>query len=406
MLSNVALNVAIGLIFVFLLYSLLATIISEFIAHALSLRPQMLFKGIQRMLEDSKQSRELVDLFYGHPNIKYLGDKPNSRPSYLKTDTFTQTVIYMLRGANFQSGESQMAAIKATLDDPKNGIPADTLQLLNDMFADAQGDIDRFRYRIDQWFDQSMQRTSGWYKRQNQLILLIIGFVMAVIGNVDTLKIYNILSTNDKLSEQFANIAVNSQAKYAPAIEEIRKQERERVEEVNRRDTAFRIETKILTTGDSVLDQAYKMTLDDIEKSKSVLGLGWGGDNCRKCDSLHKLQDSLGKAAVAEKDTLKRSKIQLEQKATAKEMKSMQDLFRCDEDGKCTCFWNTFFSKALLGWLITALAISLGAPFWFDLLNKFINLRAAGTKPKAMADTGSTASTTGNTAPGPHQRKG
>jgi hypothetical protein len=37
--------------------------------------------------------------------------------------------------------------------------------------------------------------------------------------------------------------------------------------------------------------------------------------------------------------------------------------------------WETFF-----GWIITALAITLGAPFWFDLLSKLINLRGTGTK--------------------------
>jgi hypothetical protein len=39
----------------------------------------------------------------------------------------------------------------------------------------------------------------------------------------------------------------------------------------------------------------------------------------------------------------------------------------------------------LIGWLITGIAISLGAPFWFDLLSKFVNIRAAGQKP-ARAD--------------------
>ena len=34
-----------------------------------------------------------------------------------------------------------------------------------------------------------------------------------------------------------------------------------------------------------------------------------------------------------------------------------------------------------LGWILTALAISLGAPFWFDLLNKFIVIRST-VKPK------------------------
>jgi hypothetical protein len=36
--------------------------------------------------------------------------------------------------------------------------------------------------------------------------------------------------------------------------------------------------------------------------------------------------------------------------------------------------------KKLLGFLITAIAISLGAPFWFDLLNKLVKIRTAGKK--------------------------
>ncbi len=35
----------------------------------------------------------------------------------------------------------------------------------------------------------------------------------------------------------------------------------------------------------------------------------------------------------------------------------------------------------IIGWLITALALSLGAPFWFDLLSQLVNLRAAGPPP-------------------------
>jgi hypothetical protein len=36
------------------------------------------------------------------------------------------------------------------------------------------------------------------------------------------------------------------------------------------------------------------------------------------------------------------------------------------------------FWRHLLGWIVTILAISIGAPFWFDLLNRFVNLRSAG----------------------------
>jgi len=40
--------------------------------------------------------------------------------------------------------------------------------------------------------------------------------------------------------------------------------------------------------------------------------------------------------------------------------------------------WRT----AIPGWLLTAFAISLGAPFWFDMLNKVISIRSAGKAPE------------------------
>ena len=40
----------------------------------------------------------------------------------------------------------------------------------------------------------------------------------------------------------------------------------------------------------------------------------------------------------------------------------------------------------LAGWLATALSVSLGAPFWFDILGRMLNLRAAGPKPKRSGE--------------------
>lgn len=39
----------------------------------------------------------------------------------------------------------------------------------------------------------------------------------------------------------------------------------------------------------------------------------------------------------------------------------------------------------IMGWLLTALAVSLGAPFWFDFLGKLINVRHGMRKPEAKA---------------------
>lgn len=41
----------------------------------------------------------------------------------------------------------------------------------------------------------------------------------------------------------------------------------------------------------------------------------------------------------------------------------------------------------LLGWLLTAAALSVGAPFWFEVLNRFINVRNLGVRPPTATPT-------------------
>jgi len=51
---------------------------------------------------------------------------------------------------------------------------------------------------------------------------------------------------------------------------------------------------------------------------------------------------------------------------------------------KITTAWGdkTGAFTTILGWTMTTAALTLGAPFWFDTLQKFVNLRGAGDKPK------------------------
>lgn len=46
-------------------------------------------------------------------------------------------------------------------------------------------------------------------------------------------------------------------------------------------------------------------------------------------------------------------------------------------------FWGTVAGswRHFPGWILTMIAVSLGAPFWFDVLNRFMNIRASGKKP-------------------------
>jgi hypothetical protein len=46
----------------------------------------------------------------------------------------------------------------------------------------------------------------------------------------------------------------------------------------------------------------------------------------------------------------------------------------------------TTWIERVIGWLVTGLAVSLGAPFWFDILSKLVNIRGAGDKPAKATD--------------------
>ncbi len=195
MIGNIALDVFIGLVFVFLLYSLLATIVQEIIASFLNLRAVVLVKAIRIMLNDRKPLNikskyflgqlcerflftaqmqwhhiscrlpdfSLAKAFYKHPSIKYLS--PNSlrsKPSYIEPQNFSATMIQMLRGKDYDGSVPQMLAIYNTLFPMKTAaqpgthlaevevgqtdpvlavIQPETLDRMRQLYIDAQRDI-------------------------------------------------------------------------------------------------------------------------------------------------------------------------------------------------------------------------------------------------------------------------
>jgi hypothetical protein len=101
--------------------------------------------------------------------------------------------------------------------------------------------------------------------------------------------------------------------------------------------------------------------------------------------------DTLRTTNVLWKDDAKREAIVGEVQAGKDQTTANQALQRLDDLG-FPIGWArtnrphdaTDWLVAVFGWLVTAIAISLGAPFWFDVLNRFGSLRAAGNKPESV----------------------
>ena len=182
MFNNVILDVFIGLVFVYLLYSLLATIIQELIANRMNLRARMLQKAVRKMLEDHaaptgnwferstlynyfgeivenirrfftpfRPYELLAKKFYDHPAVKYLGeDKAFSKPAYLQPHNFAYTLIQLLRGSSYNGSTIKEAElIKNALENNTLNVTPETLSHLRNLFADAQQDAYQFRKRLE-----------------------------------------------------------------------------------------------------------------------------------------------------------------------------------------------------------------------------------------------------------------
>lgn len=430
MFNNVVLDVVIGLIFVFLLYSLLMTIIQEIISRWFNLRANTLFRAMERMLKDDpgyqgnkigaffherveelarlfkgKKPTGLLKQFYGHPSVKYLAENDvASKPSYLNPQTFSQTMLQLLRGHMYDgSTMNESSLVKNALQNNLLNLQPETLLQFQNLFADARQDVYVFRAKLENWFNETMQRANGWYKKQIQTLLVILGFIMAVAFNIDAIAISRILMNDKDAREQMVQMAIASADAYGNMIKE-QQQAKEKVDSLNvnvtvhvQKDSATQCDTVVINnlqlqvnaSYDSLLLAQYKTLLADAERVQNIMGLGWGCSNTDSVDAVCKtIQTKLEAQINAATDST--------EKARWQKLKNdcLESCYVCEKNPYQGPWYEMIF-----GWLITALAISLGAPFWFDLLNKFIKLRETGTKPPT-AGSGNAAVTNPPSVPG------
>lgn len=349
MFNNIVLDIVIGLVFIYLLYSLLATLLQEILTVLIGLRASVLAMAIRRMLDDqleiggnkknkgeSQSANEGVSrAFYGHPLIKYLAtsNKIVNKPSYISRETFSKVLIDLLRGKKVQTGSSHRAEIEKSLAEgaslqwePSASLNPETRLYLNSVWVDAQGDVERFREHIEKWFDEMMDRTTGWYRKYTKIISLFIGLIIAIWFNVDSLAIIQKLHRDPKLREQMVAQA-DAFTKAHPNLEKELEQTRLEIENM----------------------QLAKNPQEDSAKKKEMIN----GIESNYLQSK-KLSDSLYKEAS---------------RLVSNDIKNNQDLLGLG--------WRQLSWGSIPGIILTALAISFGAPFWFDLLNKLIRLRSS-----------------------------
>jgi hypothetical protein len=412
MTGNVGLDVVIGLVFVYLLYSLYATIIMEIFSSSFGLRARNLSYAIKRMLMDERRydkyylsnprlgkkierlfrwlseligtfiqpvgvavnlkNKGLYKEFFNQPSIRTLcSGSLSNLPSYIPAETFSKALIDSIRDDD--PDLSVIASVHVGLEN-KNLLPdnSETKKLIQSLLRDANNDLVKFQLLLERWYNDTMERSRGWFKRTTQIMLAAIGFSLAIAFNVDSIAIIKRLSNDKEARAQMVNLATQFNDKNAATIESVKAlKDTGAVADLNRRLTS--------------LDTIRKSLEMDINNSKNILASDWHLPNLIRGDS--------NKRSMIHTDS-----IQLAY-ATTKDNSANQDVFFVvhksidhnlfreslpnEIDNQNAIIVNTAYYKFwyafnhIWGYLLTVLAISLGAPFWFDLLNKLVKLRTS-----------------------------
>jgi len=323
MFNSTILDVAICLIFIFLLFSLLCSVIKELIAAGLNLRGKMLVKGIASLLDglsakyklplplpkggfDTEEFRKVIasvqgmqpilksflesDVVTGQSSTGLFGKV--RMPSYLSDSDFSAALLHTLFGMQ-NIGSLSLAEVHSFFE--SSSLPDDAKAPLVSFLTLIDRGEKTLQENICKWYNAGMDRVTGWYKRQTQWILLMIAFVFTVAFNVDSIEL--------------AKRAYHDTPLRASIISSV---------------------SRPLPNDSSALEQ-YKHLHTRIDELD--LPIGWIPNPIANFDILTQ------------------------------------------------AFWQKVLEK-LPGFLLTTLAISLGAPFWFDILNRVMNIRYSGSKPE------------------------
>ena len=441
MFGSTALNIVIGLILIYLLYSLLATIIGEIIATALGLRARNLERAIKRMLDNDdkgddgnkiiaffeslfelvkdfffKNRKGLVKKFYDEPVIKHLSsNRFFSKPSYISPENFSKALVDILKRngqgvgdvervknalTNNHKIENRYDAIQEILnrtdsEDEKveeikrvfqSPLETGTARHILSLLEEAKNDLEEFKVRLEQWFDDTMEQSTGWYKRNTQVILLFIGFCLASLFNASTFDIVKKLSKDKVAREQLVQMASSYIEQNDTLMAYITK---------FRNDTAIKTGAEIKVRLDALLD--VKKGLErDIDDANTLLGIGWNIPdslyftplNVERDSSIskHQFVDAAHSIVIYFPENLDFELAKKCYKVTLGEQQNAESAVVNVKFRYITYFFRQVWEN-VWGYLITALAISLGAPFWFDLLSKLVKIRSEVQKiPRQAMD--------------------
>lgn len=388
MFSSPILDLVILLSFTYFVGSLMLSTILESFAGMLKTRGRGLKASLLNLLIDPAWTSFVEKYLLKSQYLLSLMDSKtiakNGFPSYIPAESFFMALIEQIGVQNISLAINTVAggttpvvptanynaldaAIQASATLPRS--MKDTLSGLAAKAEIESTGTDKaffpmFKAGVEAFFNNAMDRATGSYKRKTRKWQLVVGFLLAASVNIDTIEIIQ-----DGLSDK-AQMA-QTVDKIVAAMPQISKNDSLFVIKNGVETLAFsRTETfsdsaKVDSSGTNTVDSS-SIDFKKIEQLKmyynqiSSSPMGYA-------DSKQFWREWIGRDALCSKDNA-----QVSGAATT----------TVGSSGNENRGWLSTFIIKLFGILFTAFALQLGSNYWFDMLNKFVNLRATGKKPE------------------------
>jgi hypothetical protein len=133
--------------------------------------------------------------------------KRRSLPSYIPAKSFTRAVIVML--VPDETGPTTMTAVQQGISMLPDSLST-FKESLQTLVANAGDDINVFRFSVDEWYDDHMDRVSGWYKRYVAGITTVVAAILVLLLNINTITIGRALYTESVVGPAVSTVAAKS----------------------------------------------------------------------------------------------------------------------------------------------------------------------------------------------------
>ncbi len=405
MFNSPVLDFFIALFFVYFLLSLLSSAVLELFITVRRWRGKMLEKSLTKVLDD-KKGQNWCSHLYAHPLIEGLRQDSKRLPAYIPSnlladamvDVFVQRSIEpKIRTAPdgtqsiVEQSDVNSENVYSRFTDSVKALPHGEVRELLESFVTNSAGIEDLKKQIISWFDGLNDRMGGWFKNRTRIYLQYTAFSVAVIFNLNFVEIARFLWENDAVRQSLVEQA-------ATTIENSEVSDYENLfgcDTLNNDSLRNACSRKILVFIDSIKTELDKNQLpvfwttgqdvlqDSIENTvKSRIA----ALNLAEPEDCEYLCDDFDNRELCSQSCQKRNKV-LEEKRSfytkvytyqvTKDLKdispSLGEVIRIN--------WKDFSGKPLehlLGWIITAFLVSQGAPFWFKLMTRLINVRGNG----------------------------